>query len=126
MKIFVIAALLLISGCAMTDRRDEGQAELAAELAGRVAGEPRDCVSGSPSDGLRVIDERTLAYRQGRTLWVNRLRDACPGLDRYSTLIVEVQGDRYCRGDRVRELEPGSSIPGPICILGDFVPYRRR
>lgn len=125
MRIGALAALLMLSSCAMVDRRS-GEDQLAAELAGRVAGEPQDCIPGMTGQSLRVIDERTLAYRRGRTLWVNRLRSECPGLDPVSTLIVEVQGDRYCRGDRVRELEPGSSIPGPICILGEFVPYASR
>jgi hypothetical protein len=126
MKLGALAVLLLLSSCAMADRRGSGEDDLAAELAGRVAGEPRACINPSPQNALRVVDDRTLVYRQGRTLWVNRLRDACPTLDRYSTLIVEVRGGRYCNGDHVRELEPGSSIPGPICILGDFVPYTRR
>jgi hypothetical protein len=65
--------------------------------------------------------------RRGDTVWVNRLEGHCPGLRPLNTLVVEPSlGGQYCRNDRVRAIEPGSSIPGPICPLGDFTPYRRR
>jgi hypothetical protein len=100
------------------------QADLAAELDGRVAGAPESCVSTSASQGLRVVDSRTLVHHSGRTVWVNRLAGDCPGLRPLDTVIVEVRGAQYCRGDRVRGLSPGTTIPGPVCPLGDFIPYR--
>jgi hypothetical protein len=42
-----------------------------------------------------------------------------------ATLIVESHGSQYCRGDRIRAVEPPSAVPGPACVLRDFVPYRR-
>lgn len=101
------------------------QADLAHELRGRVAGAPETCVSTSPSHGLRIVDSRTLVYHSGGTVWVNRLAGKCPGLRPLDTVIVEVRGAQYCRGDRVRGLSSGSTIPGPACPLGNFVPYRR-
>lgn len=117
--------LLLLAGCAPMADPDRNEAAVARELAGRVAGETRDCINASTSRGLRAIDSRTLAYDDGRTLWINRLGDDCPGVEPLATLIVEVQGGRYCRGDRVSGLEMGSIIPGPTCTLGSFTPYRR-
>jgi hypothetical protein len=114
--------LLLASACATGSARE---ADLSLELAGRTAGEPRDCVPASAGDSLVARDSRTLVYRRGDTIWVNRLAAACPGVDPVSTLIVDVQGSQHCRGDHVRALEPGRSIPGPICVLGSFTPYRR-
>ena len=67
----------------------------------------------------------TLVYRRGGTIWLNRLRATCPALRPTSTLIVEVHGSQYCRGDRFRTIEPGQSIPGPTCLLGPFTPWRR-
>ena len=123
-------SLLLVfalAGCARSDVGTAGDEDaLARELAGRVAGEARACVSVTPQQNLRSIDSRTLAYERGSTLWVNRLRSDCPAVDPYNTLIVEGSAGQYCRGDRVRGLEPGATIPGPICILGDWTPYRRR
>lgn len=116
--------LFALAGCAAVGQREDDGAELARQLAGRVAGEPQNCVSISQSGPLEIVDRQTIAYRVGSTIYVNRLRSECPGLRPLNTLIVETHGSRYCRGDRVRTLEPGVSIPGPICPLGDFVPYR--
>ena len=116
--------LLALAGCAaMGEREDEG-AELARQLAGRTAGAPQSCVPVTQNAPLEIVDRQTLAYRLGSTIYVNRLGSECPGMRPFNTLIVETNGSQYCRLDRVRALEPGSSIPGPICPLGDFIPYR--
>jgi hypothetical protein len=118
----LLPLLLLASACAASSARE---ADLSIELAGRSAGPPEDCVSASTAANLTPRDSRTLVYADGPTLWVNRLEAACPGLNAMSTLVVEAEGSRYCRGDRIRSVEPGQSIPGPICVLGRFTPYRR-
>jgi len=118
----LVPLLLLAPACAASSAQE---ADLTGELAGRTAGPPQDCVSASPGANLVPRDARTLVYRRGDTVWVNRLAAACPGLNAMSTLIIEAHGSRYCRGDRIRATEPGQSIPGPICILASFTPYRR-
>jgi hypothetical protein len=125
----LLPLLLVLAGCAATgtDGPSRDQEALSRELAGRAAGEAEFCIRpASSSAGLTVVDSRTLTYREGRTLWVNRLPDECPGLRPLDTLIVELHGNRYCRHDRFRSIQSGSSIPGPTCLLGDFVPYRAR
>ena len=114
--------LLFLAACATGSARE---ADLSAELAGRSAGPPQDCVPAAAGDSLVARDSRTLLYRRGDTLWVNRLAAACPGLDPMSTLIVDVHGSQHCRGDPIRAVEPGQTIPGPICVLGSFTPWRR-
>ena len=113
--------LAALTGCA-THSPEESFAQ---ELSGRTAGEAQRCVPITGSRSLRIIDRQTLAYEGGRTLWVNRLSADCRGLRQGDTLIAEVHGSQYCRGDRVRGLTPGSTIPGPSCLLADFIPYRR-
>ena len=98
---------------------------LAEYIAGRVAGTPVRCVPTSPSEGLVAIDDRTFIVRAGSTLYVSRSDQRCPGLDDRDTLIVERYGTDLCRGDRVRPLQPGTSIPGPVCFVGDFTPYTK-
>jgi hypothetical protein len=114
--------ILLLAACATGSA---GEADLSRELAGRSAGPPQDCVPASAGDSLVARDPWTLVYRRGDTIWVNRLAAACPGLDRAGTLIVEVHGSQHCRGDPVRAVEAGQSIPGPTCLLGRFTPWRR-
>jgi hypothetical protein len=99
---------------------------VAQELAGYVAtGAPQTCVVSRSSDTLRVVDSRTLAYGFGRTLHINRLPGDCPGLHPMTTLIVEASAGQFCRGDRVRSLDPGATIAGPSCNLGDWTSYTR-
>jgi hypothetical protein len=74
---------------------------------------------------MQIVDRQTLVYRDRGRTWVNRLGADCPGLRPFSTLIVEAHGSQYCRGDRIRAVETQSAIPGPTCVLRDFVPYRR-
>jgi hypothetical protein len=118
----LLPILLLASACAASSARE---ADLSRDLAGRSAGAPEDCVETWPGAGLAPRDAQTLVYRRGDTIWVNRLAAACPGLDPMSTLIVDAHGSQYCRGDQIRAVEAGRSIPGPTCLLGTFTPYRR-
>jgi hypothetical protein len=121
--IFLLLAIVLTS---CTRPVASGGADLAGELAGYAAGAPQSCVMNLPSHGLRVIDSSTLALGSRGTIYVNHLGGPCPAISSFNTLIVDAQNGRYCRGDRVHGLEPGALIPGPVCILGDWVPYHRR
>jgi hypothetical protein len=120
--------LLLAAGCAATgtgDAPSRDQLALTEDLAGRTAGAPQACVPIRQSQSMQIVDRQTLVYRDSDTIWVNRLGADCPGMRPLSTLIIEAHGSQYCRGDRVRAVETQSAIPGPTCVLRDFVPYRR-
>ena len=121
-SISLVVLSAVLGSCAQ--QMESPQAGLARELAGYKPGEAQSCVPTSSNTNLRVIDGATLAYGHGRTIYVNRLASACPALEPTNTLIVDAQGGQYCRGDRVRGLEPGGIIPGPSCNLQDWVPYR--
>jgi hypothetical protein len=95
------------------------------QLAGRAAGPPRSCITAFSNSNLTAIDSSTFVYRSGDSIYVNHPSSPCPGIAPLNTLIVDAQQGHYCRGDRVRALEPGSIIAGPVCILGDWVPYRK-
>jgi hypothetical protein len=116
---------VLAASCAAPSPRERDARALDEELAGRVAGASQDCAGGGVNDRLVVAAPGVLAIRDGRTLWVSRLDSACAYIDPTDTLIVDAHGSRYCRGDRVRGLEPGVSIPGPSCLVEAFTPYRR-
>ena len=122
----ILSLALLLGGCAAQGERaaTREQDALALELAGRTAGEAQRCIPTQQIQNLTIVDRSTVVQRSGRTIWVNRLEGECPGLRPHSTLIAEVHGSQHCRGDLVRGLEPGASIAGPRCPLGDWVPYR--
>jgi hypothetical protein len=118
--------LLLLAGCSATDMHSRDRSDLAAQLAGRTPGPPQDCVSIEQTSTLRPVDPQTVILDRGGTIYVNHLAGACGNLEPTDTLIVETHGSEYCRGDHFRS-QPfgGSAVPGPVCMLGDFVPYRR-
>jgi hypothetical protein len=121
MRPLILTAAVLLASCAAPP--PPPGAELARVTAGRVAGPPQTCVTTFGQQNLRVVDSSTLAYGDGRSVYINHLPGPCPGLSQFNTIIIEPQGSQYCRGDRVRALQPGSIIPGPTCNLGDWVPY---
>jgi len=97
----------------------------ATELSGRTAGPAQRCVIIQPSEALRIADgdRHTLIYGTGRTIWANHLGSCGFGLD--DALVTEPIGSHYCGGDVVHSFDRFSKIPGPACVLGDFVPYSR-
>lgn len=121
MRALLLLAILPLSGC-VTDRMTDAE-ELADAIGPRVAGAPVDCVSTSVLGQARIIDRQTIVYRRSGTIYVNRLRSECPGLNPHTTLITEVHGGQLCRMDQVSTLDPGTTIPGPKCQLGQFTPY---
>jgi hypothetical protein len=113
----------LASGCSPPPAATPG---VIPELAGRTAGAPRNCVTNDSPSSLRIVDGRTMLYGSGSTVWLNRLAVECPGVDSWNDILVAFpSGSQYCRGDIVKTLDRTSHIPGPSCILGDFIPYRR-
>ncbi|HEX3423132.1 MAG TPA: hypothetical protein VHS33_07000 [Sphingomicrobium sp.] len=122
-ELLLIGVALSLLGC--SGPVNPPGSDFAQTTAGRVAGPPQSCIPTDRSSGIRALDEQTLAYGGGRTLYINHLGGPCPGVRPLSTLIIEVHGNQYCRGDGVRAREMGSILAGPTCILGDWVPYRR-
>lgn len=113
--------LLLCAACAAPGHDEDA---LERELAGLATGEPKDCVIAGAATRLVARDRRTVVVEDGHTLWVSRLQADCPGLDPATAIVIESQSGRYCRGDRIRALEPGRQA-GPWCRLESFTPYRR-
>jgi hypothetical protein len=118
---------LFAAGCAATasDVAGRDQLALAAELEGRAAGKAQACVPARQTEALQIVDRQTIVYRDFDTVYVNRLDGPCPGLRPHITLVVEAHGSQFCRGDRVRAMDSSNAIPGPSCLLRDFIPYRK-
>ncbi len=108
----------------LTDKQTE---RLQKELAGKVAGTPVNCISDFNATNTIRISDDVLLYRVSRNLvYKNNLRSSCPGLARDSDIIVSEQfGSQKCRGDFLKLVDRTSGIPGPVCSLGEFVPYRK-
>jgi hypothetical protein len=99
-----------------------------SEVKGRVAGAPMNCVRVNPSSqSLRPSRDsgHVLLWRSGGTIWVNQLDRSCGFHRDNDVLVLEPSTSSLCRGDIVRSFDRLSKIPGPSCILNDFVPYAR-
>jgi hypothetical protein len=104
-----------------------GSSALAADrdvFAGRVAGNPRDCIPLADTLNPMIVDAQTIVYRQsGRRLWRTGAVGRCVTLRTGDTLIVEVANSQICRNDRFRVVSVGQSIPSGTCRFSAFVPY---
>jgi hypothetical protein len=118
--IFVAAA-----GCAPATVEPRFKDTFAQEVTGRTAGQAQSCISPFGNQNLRVVNPQMVAYGSGPIIYVNRLRAPCPSLEPHNITIIESNGGQYCSGDHLRGLEPGGIIPGPVCLLGEWTPYRR-
>jgi hypothetical protein len=104
------------------------EAELAQLTAGKVAQRPITCLPYRGSDEMRVIDEETIAYRDGgyRT-YVTHMSGRCSNLGSGSTaLVTRLYGSTgVCRGDIARVVDTANGITIGSCSFGDFTPYVR-
>jgi hypothetical protein len=124
-RTFAPLLVLALASCAAPPPGVEQQSP-PLELAGLAAGPPERCVTLSSLQSFRVSDNNrhVLLYGGGRTIWANQLGQCGFGPD--DILVTEPLGSQYCRGDIVRSFDRNSRIPGPACVLSEFVPYTRR
>ncbi len=127
-----ILPLIALAGCGEMDSTPapltEKQTErLDKELAGKVAGTPLNCISDFQTTNMIRISDDILLYRvSGNLVYKNNLRSSCRGLARDNDIVVSEQfGSQKCRGDILKLVDRTSGIPGPVCSLGEFVPYRK-
>lgn len=116
----------LLSGPALQARAPKltGEEKLAKLLEGRVAGEPVSCISLFDSRDTKVIDRTAIVYDAGRTIYVNRPRDA-RSLDSDDIMVTKPTGSQLCRMDIVQMRDRTSFFYSGFVGLEDFVPYRK-
>lgn len=119
------AAAALIVAPAQARAREDPEAQLAKELAGRVAGEPLDCIQMHRIRSSRIIDETAIIYDAGSTIYVNRPTAGHDGLKDWDVMVSEPFNNRLCNTDTIRMFAIGSNMLTGIVFLGDFVPYRK-
>lgn len=123
--LLLAVALLFGTGTASADgenRAADRQRIVDRELAGKMAGEPEDCISARSYRRLIVASDSTLLFRVSNNLvYRNDLQQSCPGMaDSPFEPAIDSRGSRICRGD-IATVERGVQAS---CALGVFVPYR--
>jgi hypothetical protein len=122
-----ISAAALIAGAGVAQAASPkltGEAKLAKLLDGRVAGEPVNCINQSDQDDVQVIDKTALVYGSGRTIYVNRPRNA-RDLDSNDVLVTRLHTSQLCQIDAVTLHDRSSHMFSGFVTLEQFVPYRR-
>jgi hypothetical protein len=71
-----------------------------------------------------VIDESTVAYRRGSTVYVSHMQGPCSGLGGSAIMVTRSYGTaETCRGDIAQMVDPISHIERGSCVFGEFTPY---
>ncbi len=98
---------------------------LQKELGDKVPGKPVNCIANFNANNIiRVSDDIVLFRQSARLVYQNKLRYTCQGLSSDDDIIVtESYGSQKCRGDLLKLVDRTNGIPGPVCSLGEFVPY---
>ena len=96
-------------------------------LAGKVAGPPQSCLPTFHQDDMVVIDDSTVAFRQGSSrVYVNHMQGGCTNLGGNYALVTRQFGTaQLCRGDIGQVVDLTSHFTVGSCVFGDFIPYSR-
>jgi hypothetical protein len=131
MRIFMLAAGV-VALCACATASEPAQRSASAQrqydnlLAGKVAGKAEKCLPTYRSNDMTIIDDNTILFRDGRTVYVNHPLGGCNNLHQSGrALVTKNFGPQLCRGDLATVIDNVSGIPVGACSLGDFVPYRK-
>ena len=126
--LFLAAALGSCSTVPPEPRSASAEAHLQSLLAGRVASQPMACLPHYRADNMVVVDDNTVVFRNGRTVYRNDFQGgACSRLGSgfYALLTRRTGGTGLCRGDIAEVVDTSTGINVGSCVLGDFVPYTR-
>jgi hypothetical protein len=124
----LLAAAAILAGCSTSPeppRTARAEQELSRALEGKVAQRPVSCLQTYRSGDMTVIDDGTILFRQGRTIYRNDLNGgSCNQLGRgHYTLVTKQYGSGLCRGDIAQVVDLTSGVTVGSCSMGDFVPY---
>ncbi len=138
----LIAAILLLAGCATVSPLAESQkqaveADIDEILTYKVdpteVGEPKRCLSKTAYRSYRALGERHLLF-EGRNdkQWINVLGSRCSELNRGGIFVVQpTLGGKLCDLGRFQVIDRVGTISwrdletGPTCVLGEFKPVTK-
>jgi hypothetical protein len=122
---------MLLAACSTTPpqvaRSADDQQELAKALAGRVPGKPVDCLPSYRATDMTIIDDWTILFKDGSTIYLQSPRGGCPGIESHrNVLVTKLHGTtQLCSGDISHLVDPSTGIGGGACVFSQFVPYTK-
>jgi hypothetical protein len=126
-----LSVAIVLAACSTTAaqhvRSPEAEAELAKSLAGRVAGTPVRCIPTYRANDMHIIDDWTILFEDGSTIYLQNPRGGCPGIAAHRNVLISrpIPSNQLCSGDIQQLFDPVTRIGGGACVLGDFVPYTK-
>ena len=129
----VISLLILstIAGCTyapapqapMVDAK--AQQKLSRLLAGKVPGVPQSCLPSYRQKDMVVIDDYTIAFRDGvDRVWINKPPGGCNLLSAGPyALVTHTSIGSTCRGDIASVVDTMNHVTVGSCVMSDFIPY---
>lgn len=121
----LLAGTLALAGAAAQAKPADHEAELARRLAGRVAGDPVQCIDLHRVRSSQVINDTAIIWDAGGVIYVNRPVNGAESLDRRDTIVLRLPSTQLCNVDTVTMVDQGSGALRGVIFLGDFIPYRR-
>jgi hypothetical protein len=124
------AALIATSTIAVAEKDSysaKSAEKLGKALAGRTAGQPVGCISNMRGSDMTVIDDYTILFKEGGTIYVQKPHGGCYGLGNGNySLVTRIAGsNRLCSGQIGELVDRVSGYSYGSCVFGDFVPYRK-
>ncbi len=100
---------------------------LAVELRDKVPGPPQGCISRHEAERMNTIGNETILFRaSGNLVYRNDIPGGCPMAGSSRRLERRTISTSLCRGEPMAVIDNQTGAFFGTCILGDFVPYRRR
>jgi len=127
----VTGAALIASSTIAVAGKDSDSARAAEKLgkalAGRTAGQPVSCIGNMRGSDMTIVDDHTILFKEGGTLYVQKPRGGCYGIGNGNyTLVTRLHGsNRLCSGQIGEIVDRVSGYGFGSCVFGDFVPYRK-
>ena len=121
----LLAGTLALVGASVQASPVDREAALARRLAGRVAGDPVQCIDLHRVRSSQIIDDTAIVYDAGSVLYVNRPDSGADSLNDNDTMVTRLYTTQLCNTDTVQMVDRVSGAMTGIIFLGDFVPYRR-
>lgn len=128
--LLAVGATVLSASAAMTanpEQNPKATAALAKELAGRTAGPATRCVPYFRVNDMKIIDDGTIIFGKGKTVYLQRPVGGCPGLRIGGNSLVARQfaTNRMCQGDINEVVDVRNGITVGSCVFEDFIPYTK-
>lgn len=127
--LMLAAAVASLAGCQTAteppQRTAEQQATYDRMLAGKTAGPAQRCLPSYRTNDMRVIDDDTILFKDGGTVYVNHPLGGCNQLGRGGyALVTRTFASTLCKGDISQVVDVSTGTFAGSCAMGDFVPYR--